>query len=245
MFYKLIISLIIVTFLQSCDFEVKKDDKLLKISATGVGEISVKPDVIEFDFTIRKIDKNVNNAIEEMSNQANQAIEILQKNSVEENDIKTISYNVAPKYEYPKPICENNICQRQEMQLIGYEVLQRFNVKLRKFDNISSILSDLGTIKITEIGNLQFNIDNIDEIKKQARSKAIEIAKKDAKIIAQDLGVEIDKIIDFQENNYPIYQERAYLASNIQSRAKSTVDLSIMAGENIVKSSVTLTFKIK
>ena len=123
-------------------------------------------------------------------------VEFLKKQGVEEKDIKTVSYNVYPQYSYPR---------FDTPQINGYEVTQKFEVKIRDLDKTNIILDGLVLAGANNIANVSFTVDDPEKLKEEARSKAIKDAKKKADALEDQLGIRLGKIVNFSENTggYP------------------------------------------
>jgi uncharacterized protein YggE len=93
----------------------------------------------------------------------------------------------------------------------------------------------------------QFEIDDPEALKEQARREAIADAKEKAKRLAADLEVSLGKIVSFNENsNNP----QPYYRNDFAMMAKSAVMEDsfvpeLPAGENDINATVTITYKIK
>ena len=93
------------------------------------------------------------------------------------------------------------------------------------------------------MSNLQFTIDNQDELKKQARDQAIEKAKSKAQELTSQLGVRLGKISSFSENFYvPYYGAMDYAMEKGMAGAEAVPD--IQTGENKISVSVVITYEI-
>ena len=100
---------------------------------------------------------------------------------------------------------------------------------------------------ITNIYGPTFSIDNEDAYKEEARSLAIEDAKSKAKILADDLGVKLGKIVNFYESNdsnYPMYAKA--MSSTMEYRDEMISSTPVLPkGENKINSEVVITYVIK
>ncbi|MFZ9180639.1 MAG: SIMPL domain-containing protein [Rickettsiales bacterium] len=230
------------------DSQLKKSSSTAQKTIIGKGsaQIKVKPDIASFSFTIKKFSKNLKEAQQEMSQKANQAIEVLKKNNINQNDIKTANYSSYPEYERVEVQCQKNYCPPYKMELKGYIISQSYEVKIREMTRASQIFGEFSAIGVDEVGGLNFIVDSIEKVKSQARIKAIENARQEAMATANALGVKIKKIVKFYEDdNYypPISPYRVGMVKAMSETA--TPNANIMAGEEVVNSSVTITFEFE
>ena len=224
------------------------------ITVSGRGEVLAKPDIATFSFSVTEEGKTVAEAQKKATNKINQAVDLTKKGGVNEKDIKTLGYNIYPKYEYynqPQPrICYESYCPPQPVKdpkIIGYEVSQTIEVKVRKIEDSGDLLSTVGSIGVTNISGLSFSIDDEEKVKQEAQEKAIKEAKDKADKLAKQLGVSIVRVSNFSESgNYPIYYGRGgAFDAKVVNVAESAPSPQIPSGENQIISNVTITYEIR
>lgn len=214
------------------------------ISVQAEGEVIAVPDIATFSFGVNITSESVESAQEESAKVMNLAIAYLTDNGIEEKDIKTTNYYVSPKYEYNYCIGIN--CPPQESQLVGYEVNQSVEVKVRETNKAGEILSGIGAQGVTNVSGLNFTIDDETALQDEARSKAVKEARKKAEQLAEDLGVKLKKVVSFSEdNNYGGGPEYAIRAMDGAVKSSVSVAPQLPIGENIIISNVYITYEIR
>ena len=169
----------------------------------------------------------------------------LKDQGIEDKDIKTAGYSVYPRYEYQNQPCSQYYCPEGERTLKGYEVSQTITVKVRETDNAGKLLSGVGELGATNISGVEFSIDDEEGLKRDARKIAIEDAQKQAEELADDLGVNLVRIIGFNETgNYPVYAMYDK-AMGMGGGPEIAVAPEIPKGENTITSDITITYQIK
>jgi uncharacterized protein YggE len=219
------------------------------ISVQGEGEVSAVPDIANFGFLVTDEQLTVKEAQQNVNGIMANVVSYLKGAGIDEENIKTTGYNIYPRYEWKNlgVACYGLNCPpvNRERVLIGYEVSQNVAVKLEDIDKAGEILSGIGALEVTNVSGLTFDIDNKDELKRQARQDAIEDAKNKAKQLAKDLGIDLVRMISYSandDNNYLVYsKDRAY-AVNESSVGSAAV---VPVGENEIKVNVNLTYEIK
>lgn len=237
----------IVGGIKSYDYIGKDPSSPNTISVSGKGEIIAKADIATFTFNVVEESANVSDAQNRAAKKINDTINFLKSNGIEERDIKTTNYNIYPRYNYVKPINEKSAMMpmRDNRVLIGYEVSQGIEVKVRKIDSAGSILSGIGSLGASNVSGLNFSIDEEDKLKKEARNLAIEDAKEEAKVLAKGLGVKLVRIINFSESGYfPIYREKLS-ADTATLGMGGAIAPEIPAGEDKVTSQVNIVYEIR
>ena len=216
------------------------------ISVSGKGEIVAKADIATFTFNVLEESPDVSDAQSRATKKINDIIQFLKNNGTEEKDIKTINYNIYPRYNYIKLPEKSQIIPpiRDNRVLIGYEVNQGIEVKVRKIDSAGTVLSGVGNLGASNVSGLNFSIDEEDKLRKEARDLAIEDARENGKILARSLGVKLVRIINFSESGYfPIYREK--FSADVMAVGGATLAPEIPTGENKITSQVNIVYEIR
>lgn len=210
------------------------------ITVSDTGEIYAKPDLALTTFSVVVEDRTVEAAMAENIKKMNAIIAAMKNQAVEEKDLKTTSFNIYPRYEYQERSLTYPSGKRV---LVGYEVRQSLQVKIREMEKIGSIIESATAAGANQIGDLQFTIDNQDELKEQARAAAIKKAKDKAKKIASALGVKLVRITHFSESGVLPYYARYDVAEALGTGGVKEV-LDIETGENKISVTVSITYEI-
>ena len=216
------------------------------ITVDGKGEVVTKPDIATFSFSVTEDAKTVAEAQKKSSERMNRALALLKDGKVAETDIKTVGYNINPKYEYQN--CPPfTACPVRDPQVIGYQVSQSIEVKVRDIEKAGDLLSSIGSVGVQNISGLSFSVDDDEKFKAEAREKAIEEARAKAKTLASDLGVRLVRVVSFSE--YPSYPIAYGMGGVMYDKAISAIapqaNVSIPAGENKIVSQVNITYEIR
>lgn len=220
------------------------------IVITGTGEVSAVPDVSVISFTVRSSDTagDTQKLQSDIASMTGDLFSKLKAVGIDEKDIKTTNYSVNPKYGsqdcsskvqtmiYPPRPCNTSV-------VVGYEATESVDIKVRDTKNVAKVLSTLAEAKVTEVSGPNFQIDDPQKLKDQARDKAIVNAKEKAKILAKSLGVKVHTIISFSEDNggsYPMMYKATAMDTGMVGQSAP----NIAAGEQKITSNVYITFEI-
>lgn len=214
------------------------------ITVNGTADVFLVPDVATFSFTVSEQGATVKEAQDKATQKTNAAIDYVKKQGIDEKDIKTINYNANPKYEYQQAACRvGGICPPGKQVLVGYEVSQTIQVKVRKTDQAGTILAGIGALNVQYVSGLQFTVDDENAVMEQAREKAIADAKAKAVVLARDLGVRLVRIMSFNDiQNKPYFYE--YDMGRGAAAAPSATP-NVPAGQNKYTSNITITYEIR
>ena len=219
------------------------------IMVNGTGEVSAVPDISLISFNVRSSDTNgdTQKLQSDIANVTGELFPKLKALGIDEKDIETTNYSVNPKYGsqscsgkvqtmiYPPIPCSTNA-------VVGYEASESVNVKIRDTKNVAKVLSTLADSKITEVSGPNFQIDNPEKLKAEAKAKAIADAKEKAKVLGKSLGVRLVKIIGFSDNDGGYYP--AMYKSSAMDIGVSSASPNIATGEQKITSNVSINFQI-
>lgn len=218
------------------------------ISVSGMGEVFAVPDQATFTVTVREDAATVAVAQDEATKKTNDIIAYLKGAGVEEKNIKTINYNVNPKYEYTQEACTNFSCPPSNQKLVGFEVWQMLEVKVEDPQKAGELLTGVGSKGATEVSSLSFTIEDEDALKAEARQQAIDEADEKAEALANQLGVELVRVVGFSEDSYgypPMpYYARGGVAMDMAMESKAVAP-ELPTGENKITSNVNITYEIR
>ena len=255
--FKLLISLVLLLAaiaLGAYAYATVKETRYLfsgptTISVSGKGEVIARPDIGTFSFSVLAEADNPTVAQEESAQAINDITAFLKdEGSVEETDIKTTSYNLTPKYEFTREICEVGFCPPGRQELVGYTVNQTISVKVRDTEDAGDLISGVGERGATNISGLNFTIDDEETLNIEARKAAIADAKENAKELARDLDVRIVRLVGFSDNNdrfFPPYGGYGFAEDAAIETATLRAAPSIPTGENTITSNVVLIYEVR
>ncbi len=211
------------------------------ISITGIGEVSAVPNISTINFTIRSTNSSNDTQTlqDEIAKKADSVFAKLKELGIEKKDLQTSNYSVNPRYSYKDGLST----------VVGYEASESVNVKIRNTENVSKVLNILAAEKVTEVYGPNFDVDDIQKVKDDARDLAIKDAKDKAKELARSLGVKIKRIVGYSDDtgNYAPAPMMYSAKAEVMNQAGGAMgrDANIAEGEQKVNSTVTITFQIE
>ncbi len=220
---------------------IQKTGNTITVYATG--EVYTKPDLVITTFSTITEKETVAEALSENTEKMNAVISFVKAQGVEDKDLKTTSFNIYPHYEYQRIEIEIYPYPPGKRVLVGYEVTQSLEVKIRDMTKIGDILQGATDAGANQVGDLQFTIDKEEEFEKQARKEAIEKAKAKAEELASQLGVNLVKITNFSESSVIPYfygLEKAAAPAGLGGGETPQIE----TGENKIEVTVTITYEI-
>lgn len=215
-------------------------------SVSAEGKVTAVPDIARVLFgTLTEGGKNIGDLQTENSQKASRAISYLKKNGVSEQDIKTESYNIAPRYEhYTCPSSKNTeravSCPPSE--IVGYSVSQSISVKIRDINKAGDLLGGIVENGANTVSGLSFTVDEPDVLQNKARKEAITRAKEKAQFFAEAGGFRLGKVISIQEGQVYNPYSRFELYSG---KGGDFASPEIEPGSQEIALSFTITYEIR
>lgn len=144
------------------------------MNVTGVGTISVEPNVAKINIGVVTQDKELTNAQQANAQTLNQVIQSLEQQGIPSKDIQTVEYYIYPQYDY--------VDGKQEFR--GYEVTHMIQVTVRDLNQTGQIIDMAVRNGANRISNIAFTLDD----PKQYYQKALSMALEDAEAKAQNIA---------------------------------------------------------
>ncbi len=223
---------------KSHDYIGKSPDSINQITVTGTAKISATPDVAALYIGIVSEGVSVNDSKKGVTEKMNAIIDALKTQfNIDAKDIKSENFSISPKYDY----------SNGRQNIIGYSVNQSVSVKVRDFSKTGDILTKATELGANTVSGPNFIIDDPEKVKAEARIQAIEQAKSKAKILADQVGIKLGKIVNFYEGGSEMPNMAYGLGGGMGDSlglAKS-VSATIEPGTQDVQLTVSISYEIK
>lgn len=176
------------------------------ISVSGRGEVQGEPDTGYFTVGVETTRDTVAEAREAAATLANRVVESLRRNGVDEDDIRTTSFAIYPRYDYRNG---------EPPRITGYTVTNMVEVTVRDLDAFSRIIDDAAEAggDDVRIQGIRFDIEDREGLIEQARALAMEDARTKAEQLATLGGVRLGPPVSIAEQTTvsppPFFGERA------------------------------------
>lgn len=232
------------------------------ITVSGKSELYSKPDLAKMSFSVVNEAKTVAEAVKNNAEKMNEIIATVKKLGVEEKDLKTTGFSIAPHYNYIKGVINDEMPLRsnamspiepqkaiqssiieEKRVLTGYDVTQTLEVKIRAFEKISDIIDGATNSGANQVGDLQFSIDEPEKLQNQAKDEAINDAKIKAKELSNKLGVKLVKIVNFYENNYGVSYD--YATKDSAMGISAAPSPRVEPGQSKIEANVNIVYEIE
>jgi hypothetical protein len=206
------------------------NDNYRTFTVSAEGKAVGVPDVAEFSFTVFTEGNTDVSVIETENSQKNKAIvDYLRSKKIDLKDIKTDEYSVQPRY--TNVSCRNGVCPNPTIE--GYTVSQTTSVKIRNFSLIGDVLSNVSALKVNNVSQLSFKVDDKAKLENEAREKAIKIAMQKAEDIAKSAGFNVGKLTNLSESFYPVYASNRGVGGAMMQKADFAMESMVMSDSSV------------
>lgn len=208
------------------------------ITVSGDARVFAAPDIAEMSLGIQTgRQPTAGAAMERLKEGMDRVIAAVKAQGIEEKDIRTENFWLNPVYDYADG--------RQIPR--GFEASQSLRVKVRDLDKVSDVLGAGTNAGANQAGSVTFTLDDPDGKRADARAEAIAEARQKAKLLADQLHMQLGKIQNFNEGfgggTPPIFMREAYGMGGGGDMADKAVQLP--AGEQEIVVNVTIVYEIR
>ena len=169
-----------------------------QISVVGQGKVQYKNDTAKINLGVQ-IDRvsKAEDALSQLNTKINKIYSEVEKLGVNKDDITTQNYYLNPSYDVINGVSK----------VTGYSANQTIVVTVKDVEKNEGLISKIveaATLNgANQINGITFENSNINDIKQQARIKAIEDARTRSKTLSKALGVKLGKIVGWWETYNP------------------------------------------
>jgi uncharacterized protein YggE len=204
------------------------------ISISGEGKVLVTPDIGQVDLSVVSDATSVAPAQKDNADKMSEITKAMKDLGIKDEDLKTTNYSIYPRYQY----------SHGKNEIIGYEVTQTLEVKIRNLDKVGDVLGQAASLGANQVGSLSFTFDDPESLQSQARQKAIANAKQKADDLAKSLGVTLGKVVSFSESVSGMPSVYPMAEYGIGGGGDAASAPTIQTGQNEIQANVTLSYEI-
>lgn len=202
------------------------------ITVQGTSSITVAPTIADVNIGVTTFHKDAAIAQSDNAKKMDLVYEALASLGIGKDKIKTIAYNINPRYEY----------KDNSSTLVGYEVTNGIQVTVMDLTKVSQVLDMTVKQGINQANSISFGITDQerDTIYLQALAKAVANAEAKAKALAAAVGVTVTKPAQITEGSSGYMVPAGYgIADTVKEENVAT---PISGGELKVEANVTVIY---
>jgi len=208
--------------------ELIEEVEITRLSVTGYGALSFKPDQATVSFGILGQGATASEALAECSAKAGAVISALKELGIGEEDMKTTGIYVNPQYDW----------EAKPPKIVGYEASYTLRVLVRDLGLIGKAIDSAIAAGADNMWGVQFGLseDKLKELQGEVIKLAIEDARAKAEAAAEALGMQITGVSSV--NLSPSYVPRP----TVLKEAAGAAAPPIMPGEEQLTATVSITY---
>jgi uncharacterized protein len=224
------------------DVKVSLNSQQQGINVSGVGKVSIKPDIAVLSLGIESQEISVADAQAKASEAMDKVLGALKAQGIADKDIQTQYFNISQVNRWDNYSEKNNV--------IGYRVTNTVIVKVRDVAKAGTVIDAVVVAggDLTRINNIDWTVEEPSVIYKQARVLAMKYAKEKAQQMADEGGVKLSDITYIAENSNTYYQPYGNYQSSgdmlVAIPAPTTVTVPISVGQLEISTTVQVTYSI-
>ena len=222
------------------NLEVNLNSQQEGIWVSGVGEVTVTPDLATLRLGIEAQESSVAEAQTKASEAMAKVMTALSGNQVAEEDIQTQYFSIRQRTRWDD--------ETETEVVIGYQVTNKVIAKIRDIGKVGIIIDAVAEAggDLTRIDNLSFSVDDPSAYYEEARVKAIADAETRAEHLAKLAGVTLGKPTYIAEGAQPpVFQDMNYeYAGGMAPPVPAPAPPSISSGELEVSLTVQVAYGI-
>lgn len=206
---------------------------LPSITVQGTGEVAATPDTAEIQAGVVTQAEFAAEALDANSAAMTKVMQTLEGAGLAKKDIQTSQFSVSPVYE------RNNEHMR-ERKIVGYQVTNQVQIKVRKLDSVGEILDKLVAQGANQVNSIRFSVAEPERLLDEARRKAMADARRKAELYVQAEDLKLGRPLLIQEQAPRLPQARALQAAAFAARDA----VPIAAGELTFQASIQVTYRL-
>ena len=205
------------------------------LMVSGDGKVTAAPNIATVTVGLVNEGTEVPAAQKENTEKMNNLIAELHKIGIPDKDTQTADYLINPKYEY----------KEGRTSISGYTVSQNVRVKIRDLTKTSAVLAAAGKIGANQVSGVNFAIDEPENLRAEARAKAVMNAREKAEAIARSLGIRLGRVVAFSESSGGFPPPMPYALERLGVGGGDYPQPKVESGSLDVVVSVSVTYEIK
>jgi uncharacterized protein YggE len=199
------------------------------ISVSGEAQVSVAPDLAQIDGGVTSEGKTAREASDANNKAMATILPALKAAGIAEADIQTSRLSLYPQSAPSRP--------NGPAQITGYRASNRVAIRIRDVSRVASTLDALVSAGANEIGGINFMVSQESKALDEARTRALEDARRKAEIYAKAANVRLGAPVSISE-------EGSGGPVPMRAQFKAGTAAAVAPGEETLRVSVNVSYEI-
>jgi uncharacterized protein len=207
------------------------------LSVSGNGLAYLAPDIASIYIGIHTEKLTAAEAVAENTTQTQALISAIQDFGIDPKDIRTTNFSIWPMDRYD-PVSGAPTGEKT------YAADNTVYVTVRDLETLGDLLDTAVQAGANTVNSVQFDVENKDEVLKQARVDALKKAEAQAKEIADAAGLSLGEVqtISFVDNQYPVFDGKG---GGVGGGAAEAAAVPIQPGQLTFTVTVNVTYALR
>ncbi|MGI9405054.1 MAG: SIMPL domain-containing protein [Hyphomicrobiaceae bacterium] len=203
------------------------------VTVTASGSVRAVPDMVMISTGVRTTAETARQALRANSQTMQRVIERLREVGIRKRNIATDNLSVQPIYKRSR----NN---ETPPVVTGYRVNNSVRIRVTEIALLGEVLDQVVDLGANQIGGIQFLVRKAERLRDDARTKAMENARRRARLFAREAGVDLGKVLMIREGNVG-FSPQPRMMEMRQAQASVPVE----AGSKELSAQVTVTWELR
>lgn len=171
------------------------DEQINAIVISGAGSVSAESTQATLTLGVWTEDPVAAEAVEDNAQLMDQVIEAIKGLGILEDDMKTISYNVYPNYDW------------EARRVTSYRVTNTIQIEVKEVKMVGDVIDAAAGAGANNIQGISFGLsdEEVAAVTNEAYVKALQNARDKADLIAETLEIEVTGVVYVTESSYSPY----------------------------------------
>jgi uncharacterized protein YggE len=218
---------LIATMITALPLQAGAAEKL--VTVTGEATISVAPDMAVIRIGVTTQGKSARDASLANAKEMTSVLAAVKKSGVAERDVQTSRLSLQPRYD---------TSQSGTARLLGFQVTNQVTVKIRKVDDLPSILDRAIAAGANEMSGIEFVVSQQSQLLDQTRAEAMADARRKAAIYAKAAGAKLGRVMSIRDGG-------ASPPPHPVMRAMRADAVPVAPGEQTLRANVTVSYELE
>ncbi len=201
----------------------------------GTGRVAVEPDLAELRLGVSMTRPTVTAARTEAAATMDAILGAVTRSGVERRDVRTTMLSVQPRYDYR---------DGQAPKLTGYELVNIVEVTVRDLARLGDVVDGTLGAGATSMDGLSFRLADPAPAEREARIRAMTVARSRADVLAEAAGLTILGVADVVEGDV-MRPPTPYMKAHRMMVSESDGATPVEGGSMEVTVGVTVTYRAR
>jgi uncharacterized protein len=213
------------------------------ITVSGQGEAKAAPDIARANMGVEVRAETAEQATADVNGRMAAVIAALKQAGVADKDLRTSNLSIGFEQDPQPPVVVMPQPAPEASAIRGhYRATNMVEATIRDMNAIGRLLKLATDAGANNVWGIQFEIEDPQALRAQARAQAIERAKQNAQELARLTGVKLGKLVSISESDGGGYQP---MMKSVANEMRQAADAPVEKGEITVNHQVQLLYSLE